>query len=87
MEQKQHREMIERMEKAYTDMSYIKADVVKALENFEKLVNTKSATLVVICINKMYQIIFSYGQNLSSGKALIDTKSIKKLFVHVSHFS
>ena len=46
--------MIERMEKAYTDMSYIKADVVKALENFEKLVNIKSATLVVICINKMY---------------------------------
>ena len=53
--------MIQRMEKAYTDMSYIKVDVVKALESFEKLVNTQSATLVVICINKMYQIIFSYG--------------------------
>ena len=76
--------MIERMEKAYTDMSYIKAEVVQAFETFDRLVNIQAATLVIVCINKMYQMIFAYGNSLAEGKTLIQTKTIRKLFVHVS---
>lgn len=53
-EQKLHREMLQRMEKAYTDVSYEDPNIIKRYENFEEKVNVNSSTLVILCINKIY---------------------------------
>eukprot|EP00347_Sterkiella_histriomuscorum_P013953 403362725 len=83
-ELKRHREMLQRMEKAYTDLSYINPETVLKIQSNEIQVNIHAATLVILCINKMYQIMLNYGFLLVTGKSIVDTKSIRKLFVHCS---
>ena len=53
--------MLERMEKVYTDLSYIDESYVQRVESEVEKVNINAASLVIICINKMYQLMLNYG--------------------------
>lgn len=76
--------MLQRMEKSYTDTSYEDPALIVKYEQFEAKVNVNASALVIICINKMYQLMFDYGLSLAKGETEINTKSIRKLFVHCS---
>ena len=57
--------MIERMEKAYTDVTYICPEVVSEYESADgKQVNVSSATLVIKVINKLYDLAITYGADV-----------------------
>ena len=59
--------MIQRMEKAYIDLSYLDHELVKKYETSEIKVNKDAATLVIACINKIYQILLTYGFSIYYG--------------------
>ena len=77
--------MLERMQKVYTDKSYEDPQIIKMFKNFEKKINVNASTLVIVCINKLYQIMLQYGCSLVMTSLSDDsTKSIRRLFVHVN---
>ena len=92
-----HRKMIERMEKSYTDATYINEEVIDEFQGSSnqgksktptRKVNYRAATLVVKCASKLFDIVLNFGAKVlkdheKKSNTPISTDTIKNLFVHV----
>lgn len=58
--------MLERMQKVYTDISYEDTEIARIYKNNEKKVNVNACSLVIVCINKLYQIMLEFGYQLAT---------------------
>jgi len=83
-EQRVHREMLERMEKTYIDDSYEIDSIIEEFASGRRKVNRNSTTLVVYCINKLYSIVFNFGQQILNSMVKVNSAAIKKFFIHCS---
>ena len=72
------------MEKVYLDSTYEVPELTEMFEKKERKINKDAAALVVICSNKLYQLMHDYAFQIIRNEVPLNAKSIKKLFIHVS---
>ena len=53
--------MLKRMEKAFSDKSFLEPDVIYSFETCEQRVNYCAVALVLICLNKLYSMMHDYA--------------------------
>jgi hypothetical protein len=63
-EQRVHREMIERMEKMYSETHSIDKDLERKIKTGEIKGNRHAVTLVIMSVTKLCQLILTYGGSL-----------------------
>lgn len=51
--------------------------------NLSKKVNSNAVALVLLCVNKLYQIMQEYAHSIMNSEINMSEKSIRRLFIHV----